>query len=148
MAATLPGGELRLYKRLVYDMQIAQDVSPGVPGAVVAFQIVATPRPGHTVAELQKVIDEEIQKLQRSANQPRAERSVNQIEASFYRMSVIRRQGRPAECACDVHRRSRLVNEDPRHRAVAADFAPRRWSSAARQARRVDRRTRKGLGEP
>src|SRR6267378_6445194 len=41
--------------------------------------------PRHTVAELQKVIDEEIQKLQREA--PTAhelERSVNQIESSFY----------------------------------------------------------------
>ena len=47
--------------------------------------IEATPRPGHTIDELQKVIDEEIQKLQRET--PTAhelERSVNQIESSFY----------------------------------------------------------------
>src|SRR5436309_1364961 len=43
------------------------------------------PRPGHTVAELQKVIDEEIQKLQREApTRHELERSVNQIEASFF----------------------------------------------------------------
>ena len=43
-------------------MQIAQDVSAFQQSAALAssFQIVATPRPGHTVEELQKVIDEEI----------------------------------------------------------------------------------------
>ena len=48
-------------------------------------QVIATPQPGHTVAELQKVIDEEIQKLQHEP--PTAhelQRSINQIEASFY----------------------------------------------------------------
>jgi zinc protease len=88
VADALAGGKnSRLYKRLVYDMQIAQDVSAFQASAQLSssFQIIATPRPGHTVAELQKVIDEEIQKLQREA--PTAhelERSVNQIESSFY----------------------------------------------------------------
>jgi zinc protease len=77
----------RLYKRLVYDLQIAQDVSAfqGSQSLSSAFQLTATPRPGHTVAELQKVIDEEIQKLQREA--PTAhelERAVNQVESSFF----------------------------------------------------------------
>ncbi len=44
-----------------------------------------TPRPGHTIDECEKVIDEEIAKLQ---NEPpsahEVERSFNQIEASFY----------------------------------------------------------------
>ena len=49
------------------------------------FQIVATPRPGHTVDELKTVIDEEIQKLQREDPTTRElERSINKIEASFY----------------------------------------------------------------
>jgi zinc protease len=87
-ADVLAGGKnSRLYKRLVYDMQIAQDVSAFQASAALgsAFQIIATPRPGHTVAELQTVIDEEVQKLQREP--PTAhelERSLNQIEASFY----------------------------------------------------------------
>jgi zinc protease len=88
VADVLAGGKnSRLYKRLVYDMQIAQDVSAFQASAALSssFQIVATPRPGHTVAELQKVIDEEIQKLQREApTSHELERSVNQIEASFY----------------------------------------------------------------
>jgi zinc protease len=88
VADVLAGGKnSRLYKRLVYDMQIAQDVSAFQASAALSssFQIVATPRPGHTVAELQKVIDEELQTLQReppSAHE--LERSVNQVEASFY----------------------------------------------------------------
>jgi len=88
VADVLAGGKnARLYKRLVYDMQIAQDVSAfqGSASLSSSFQIVATPRPGHTIEELQKVIDEEIQKLQREP--PTAhelERSVNQVEASFY----------------------------------------------------------------
>ena len=88
VADVLAGGKnSRLYKRLVYDLQIAQDVSAFQESMDLSsdFQIVATPRPGHTVEELQKVIDEEISKLQ--SEDPSAheiERSVNQIEASFY----------------------------------------------------------------
>jgi zinc protease len=88
VADVLAGGKnSRLYKRLVYDMQIAQDVSAFQASASLSssFQIIATPRPGHSVAELQKVIDEEIQKLQKeppSAHE--LERAVNQVEASFY----------------------------------------------------------------
>ena len=88
VADILAGGKnSRLYKRLVYELQIAQDVSAFQESMDLssAFQIVATPRPGHTVEELQKVIDEEIAKLQNedpSAHE--VERSLNQIEASFY----------------------------------------------------------------
>jgi len=88
VADILAGGKnSRLYKRLVYDLQIAQDISAFQESMNLssAFQIVATPRPGHTVEELQKVIDEEIAKLQKedpSAHE--VERSLNQIEASFY----------------------------------------------------------------
>src|SRR5436190_9369886 len=88
VADVLAGGKnSRLYKRLVYDMQIAQDVSASQASAQVSsqFEIVATPRPGHTVDELKKVIDEELERLQRE--EPSAhelERSINQIEASFY----------------------------------------------------------------
>jgi zinc protease len=88
VADVLAGGKnARLYKRLVYDMQIAQDVSAFQGSAALSssFQIVATARPGHTIAELQKVIDEELQKLQREDPTAREiERSVNTIEASFY----------------------------------------------------------------
>ena len=88
VADILAGGKnSRLYKRLVYDLQIAQNVSAFQESMDLSsdFQIVVTPRPGHTVDEVQKIIDEEIAKLQNedpSAHE--VERAVNQIEASFY----------------------------------------------------------------
>jgi zinc protease len=77
----------RLYKRLVYEMQIAQNVDAFQNSQDLSsyFLIRATPQPGHTLDELQKVIDEEIAKLQ--AEPPtdhEIQRAVNQIEASFY----------------------------------------------------------------
>jgi zinc protease len=88
VSAVLAGGKnSRLYKRLVYDMQIAQNVSAAQQSLSLAsvFEVSVTPRPGHTIAECQKVIDEEIQKLQRE--DPSAhefERAINQYESSFY----------------------------------------------------------------
>src|SRR5438067_710520 len=80
-ADVLAGGKnSRLYKRLVYDMQIAQSVNAFQASAELSssFQIIATPRPGHTVAELQKVIDEELQRLQHESPTVRElERSLN-----------------------------------------------------------------------
>jgi zinc protease len=87
-SSVLTGGKnSRLYKRLVYDMQIAQDVSAfqqsGALGS--SFMIVATARDGHTAAELQKVIDEELERLRRQGPTAReVQRAINQMEASFY----------------------------------------------------------------
>ncbi len=89
VSSVLAGGKnSRLYKRLVYDTQMAQDVSAfqqsGALGS--SFLITATARPGHTVAEMQTAIDDEIDRLRREPPAPReVERAVNQIEASFYR---------------------------------------------------------------
>lgn len=63
----LAGGKTsRLYKRLVYELQIAQSVSAYQQSGELAstFEIVATARPGHTAEELLKVIDEELAKVQ------------------------------------------------------------------------------------
>ena len=88
VADILAGGKnSRLYKRLVYDMQIAQSVSASQNSQALSshFEIEVTPRPGHTIEEVQKVIDEEISKLQREApSDHEVQRAVNQIEASFY----------------------------------------------------------------
>ena len=87
-AGVLAGGKnARLYKRLVYDMQIAQDVNAFQQSQALAssFMIVVTPRPGHTVEEVQKVVDEELQKLRDAPPAARElQRVVNQTEASFY----------------------------------------------------------------
>ena len=89
VSAVLSGGKnSRLYKRLVYDLQIAQDVSAFQASAALGsqFQIVATARPGHTAAELNAVINEELARLQREPpNAREVERSLNEIQASFYR---------------------------------------------------------------
>jgi zinc protease len=88
VADVLAGGKnSRLYKRLVYDLQIAQSVVAGQNSQALSsyFIVQATPRPGHTVDELQKVIDEEIERLQKEPpSQHELDRSLNQIEASFY----------------------------------------------------------------
>jgi zinc protease len=89
VSSVLAGGKnSRLYKRLVYDMQIAQDVSAFQQSGAIgsSFLIVATARRGHSAAEMQTAIDEEIEKLRReSPNAREVQRAVNQIEASFYR---------------------------------------------------------------
>src|SRR3989475_6328586 len=88
VADTLAGGKnSRLYKRLVYDLQIAQSVEAAQNSQALSsyFLIEATPRPGHSIEELQKVIDEEIARLQHETpSAHEVERSFNQIEASFY----------------------------------------------------------------
>jgi zinc protease len=87
VASVLANGKnSRLYKRLVYDLQIAQDVSAYEASSRLgsSFQIVATARAGHTLSELEKVIQEEIHKLQSISPEKReVERAVNQYEASF-----------------------------------------------------------------
>lgn len=88
-SSLLTGGKnSRLYKRLVYDMQIAQDVNAFQQSAALGsmFVIVATARPGQTLDTIQAVIDEELQKLRTTApDQREMARTLNQIEASFYR---------------------------------------------------------------
>ena len=62
----LSGGKTsRLYKRLVYDLQIAQSVGASQQSSELGsvFEITATARAGHTGDEMLKVIDEELAKL-------------------------------------------------------------------------------------
>ena len=59
------GKTSRLYRRLVYDERIATDVSASQNSREIAgfVQLAATAAPGHTLAELERVIVEEIAKL-------------------------------------------------------------------------------------
>jgi zinc protease len=62
-AQILGGGRAsRLYKKLVYEKQIAQNVSATQQSGMLVsmFEIQATARPGHTAEELEKAIDEEL----------------------------------------------------------------------------------------
>jgi zinc protease len=80
------GKNSRLYKRLVYDLQIAQEVFAYQDPQQLSgtFVLAATARSGHTLAELERVIDEEITRI---AAEPPArrelERVVNQYEVMF-----------------------------------------------------------------
>jgi zinc protease len=81
------GKNSRLYKRLVYDLQIAQDVSASQNSGPLgsAFILIVTAREGHGLSEIEKVVSEELAKVKRDPPAPRElERAVNQIEAAFY----------------------------------------------------------------
>ena len=87
LANILAGGKnSRLYKKLVYDMQIAQDVNAFSNKGVLSsgFYVIVTARSGHTLAEIEKIIQEEISKIKQEAPAQRElERAVNQYEAGF-----------------------------------------------------------------
>jgi len=86
-ASILTGGKnSRLYKRLVYDLQIAQDVSAYQASQTLIsyFQITVTARSGHPLAEIEKIVQEEIGRLKAEPPAPRElQRAVNQYEAGF-----------------------------------------------------------------
>ena len=85
----LSGGKnSRLYRRLVYDMQVAQDVNAFQQSQALgsSFMIVVTAKPGQSLDAIQKVIDEELDKLHAAPPDAREmQRALNQIEANFYR---------------------------------------------------------------
>ena len=85
IASTALGGgrSSRLYKKLVYEKQIAQDVSAAQYSLMLGsvFQITATARPGHTAEELEKAIDEELALLRQTGpDQAEVDRARNVIE--------------------------------------------------------------------
>lgn len=82
------GKNSRLYRRLVYDLQIAQDVAAFQQSQALGsnFIIMATARPGQDLDKIQAVIDDELDKLRAEAPAAREmTRALNQTEASFYR---------------------------------------------------------------
>jgi zinc protease len=89
VSSLLTGGKnARLYRRLVYEMQIAQDVTAVQQSRALGsvFLIVATARPGQSLENIRAVIDEEIDALRQAPPEAREmTRALNQIEASFYR---------------------------------------------------------------
>lgn len=80
------GKNSRLYKRLVYELQIAQDVYAYQASSAVgsSFWIVATARDGHNLKEIETVIQQELSRLREQAPAKRElQRTVNQYEAGF-----------------------------------------------------------------
>jgi zinc protease len=124
LAQVLAGGRnSRLYQRLVYDLQIADNVSAGQLSGRLAsdFRITATARAGHTLEEVERVIMEEIDRLRREAPEPReVERVLNQYEASF--LERLERLGTKADQLNAYHfytGQANFFNQDlARYRAV------------------------------
>lgn len=87
LASLLAGGKnSRLYKRLVYEQQLAQDVAAYQFSSRLAseFLIVATARQGHSLTELEKIIQEEVDRIRtQEADSREVQRTVNQVEAQF-----------------------------------------------------------------
>ena len=92
LAGVLTGGKnSRLYKRLVYDLQLVQGISAFQGSAVHGsrFQIVATARPStdppeQVLAKIKAIIDEEIEKLKQSPPDAReVQRVLNGVESGF-----------------------------------------------------------------
>jgi predicted Zn-dependent peptidase len=82
------GKASRLYKRLVYDLKIAQAVTAAQDSQMLAsnFEITAAPMPGHTVDEILAVVDDEIAALQaRPVDDRELDRAKNQIESDTVR---------------------------------------------------------------
>lgn len=87
LADVLAGGKSsRLYRRLVYELQIATQVAAYHDALRLdgSFRLFTTARPGHDLNELQRVVDEELRRLAETGPTPReVERVVNQTEAQF-----------------------------------------------------------------
>jgi zinc protease len=95
LAQVIAGGKnSRLYKKLVYDLQVAQNVSAFQDGGRLdgKFQIDVTPKPGQKVADIDKLVEEEItsvinngittRELQREQNSYKA-RFLNRLSSVF-----------------------------------------------------------------
>jgi zinc protease len=88
IAASILGGgrSSRLYKKLVYEKQIAQNVSAQQESLILGsiFRIQATARPGHTAEELEKAVEEELQAFRaRPPDAREVERARNTIESGI-----------------------------------------------------------------
>ncbi|MDE3153458.1 MAG: insulinase family protein [Acidobacteriota bacterium] len=87
------GKTSRLYRRLVYERRLATDVSSLQNSRELSgfFQVVATPTPEHTLAELDEEISAEIERLMADGPvESELERSRAQVEANFvYRLQTV-----------------------------------------------------------
>ncbi len=87
------GKTSRLYRRLVYELRAATDVSAAQNSREAGgfLQVAATASPGHTIAELERVIVEEIAKLaSEGPTDDELERERIQAEAQFiYRLQTV-----------------------------------------------------------
>ncbi len=92
----------RLYKRLVYDMQVVQTIRASQQSSRLAskFEIDVTPKPGQSLAAIDKIINEEITRLM---SEPATDRELARAKNS-YRSSFLNR-------IASVHGKADLLNE-------------------------------------
>jgi len=96
VASVILGGgkSSRLYKKLVYERQIAQDVdaSQNSYGLTSTFVIDVTARPGHEARELEEAVDAELAQLrEHGPSQREVERARNTIETAL--LSAVEKLG-------------------------------------------------------
>jgi predicted Zn-dependent peptidase len=120
------GKASRLYKRLVYELKIAQSVSASQQSQLLAstFEITATPMPGHTVEEILAVIDQEIAALKaKPVGEAELDRAKNQIESDTVRsLEPILARAERLQSYNYLLRDPGFLSEDlRRYRAVTAD---------------------------
>jgi zinc protease len=83
LASVLASGKnSRLYKRLVFDMQVAQQVFASQQSSKLAgrFEIDITPKPGQSLVAIDKVLQEELNKVM---NEPITERELKRAQNSY-----------------------------------------------------------------
>lgn len=83
LASILANGKSsRLYKRLVYDMQVAQNVAAAQLSSKLAgrFEVDITPKPGQSLTAIDKIVGEE---LNRIMNEQVTERELQRAQNSF-----------------------------------------------------------------
>jgi zinc protease len=89
LSGILAGGKnARLYKRLVYELQVAQDVTAYHESHALAsaFHVIVTARAGHGLEEIRKLVDEEIERVKTEPPAARElERFQNGLEAGYLR---------------------------------------------------------------
>ncbi len=89
LAALLGEGKSsRLHRSLVYEKRIARDVNVASYPQEIAgeFQLVVTANPGHTLEEIQDVVEEEIDRVRREPPSERdVQRTINIIESHHVR---------------------------------------------------------------
>ncbi len=146
-ASILAGGKTsRLYKRLVYDLQVAQSVSASQQsnGLGSEFRIVVTPKPSQdppqvALDKLKAIIDEELDKLRQAPPDTREmQRVLNGLEAGFYsRMERVNGQANQLNAYFAQTGNPDYFNEDlSRYRALSPNdiqAAVRRWLAADRR---------------
>jgi zinc protease len=130
LSLLLAGGKnARLYKRLVYELQIAQDVTSFQASKALnsEYQIVVTARPDASIDRIRAIVDEELAKIQKApASDREFRRAINQVESSFYdRMERIGDSGGVADqmnAYYEATGNPAYFNEDlSRYRALAPD---------------------------